>query len=235
MAIQLRRGHQGDLDITKLLPGEAAVCLDTGKVIVKLAGGNYLTLTDTPELRAIVDGKAPASHSHAPTDVTGLAEILAGKQNTLVAGTNITLTPNTGEGTVTIAAAGGSSGIQGDVLFDSPSGAIVTNASPSITFDTGKSVSGITDGYLEVLFKQNSGTNGGVNSARALIHTVSGSVVVEPVQLLGWEYDSANSALALTGCAGTVSNGNTLTFANAESAAFSFTVYRIVSYKAVRT
>lgn len=125
--------------------------------------------------------------------------------------------------------------LNAEILFDSPSGAIVTNASPSITFDTGKSVSGITDGYLEVLFKQNSGTNGGVNSARALIHTVSGSVVVEPVQLLGWEYDSANSALALTGCAGTVSNGNTLTFANAESAAFSFTVYRIVSYKAVRT
>lgn len=123
--------------------------------------------------------------------------------------------------------------LNAEILFDSPSGAIVTNASPSITFDTGKSVSGITDGYLEVLFKQNSGTNGGVNSARALIHTVSGSVVVEPVQLLGWEYDSANSALALTGCAGTVSNGNTLTFANAESAAFSFTVYRIVSYKAV--
>ena len=111
--------------------------------------------------------------------------------------------------------------------------AIVTNASPSITFDTGKSVSGITDGYLEVLFKQNSGTNGGVNSARALIHTVSGNVVVEPVQLLGWEYDSANTALALTGCAGIISNGNTLTFSNPESAAFSFTVYRIVSYKAV--
>ena len=123
--------------------------------------------------------------------------------------------------------------LNAEILFDSPSGAIVTNASPSVTFDTGKSLSAYTDGYLEVVYKQNNGTNGGVNSARALIHTVSGSVVVEPVQLLGWEYDSANSALALTGCAGTVSNGNTLTFANAESAAFSFTVYRIVSYKAV--
>lgn len=79
MAIQLRRGHQGDLDITKLLPGEAAVCLDTGKVIVKLAGGNYLTLTDTPELRAIVDGKANASHTHAQSDVTGLEAALLGK------------------------------------------------------------------------------------------------------------------------------------------------------------
>ena len=86
--------------------------------------------------------------------------------------------------------------------------------------------------YLEKI-RQHFGKPVHINSARALIHTVSGSVVVEPVQLLGWEYDSANSALALTGCAGTVSNGNTLTFANAESAAFSFTVYRIVSYKAV--
>ena len=104
MAIQLRRGNQADLDMTQLLPGELAVCLDTGKVIVMLTGGNYLTLTDTPELRAIVDGKAPALHSHALADVTGLAAALDRKQNTLVAGTNITLTPNSGDGTVIIAA-----------------------------------------------------------------------------------------------------------------------------------
>ena len=120
--------------------------------------------------------------------------------------------------------------LNAEILFDSPSGAIVTNASPSVTFDTGKSLSAYTDGYLEVVYKQNNGTNGGVNSARALIHTVSGSVVVEPVQLLGWEYDSANSALALTGCAGIISNGNTLTFSNPESAAFAFTVYRVIAY-----
>ena len=87
MAIQLRRGHQGDLDITKLLPGEAAVCLDTGKVIVKLAGGNYLTLTDTPELRAIVDGKVDAepnkglsTNDYTTAEKTKLGNIEAGAQ-----------------------------------------------------------------------------------------------------------------------------------------------------------
>ncbi len=90
MAIQLRRGNETDLDISRLQPGETAVCLDTGKIIVKLTGGNYLTLTDTSALRAIVDGKAdsnhnhsgvyaPASHTHAQADITGLADTLAGK------------------------------------------------------------------------------------------------------------------------------------------------------------
>ena len=83
MAIQIRRGNEADLDIARLAPGELAACLDSGKVIVKLSGGNYLTLTDTPALRAIVEGKADASHTHAPSDITGLAEALAGKQAAL--------------------------------------------------------------------------------------------------------------------------------------------------------
>ena len=65
MAIQLRRGNETDLDISRLQPGETAVCLDTGKIIVKLTGGNYLTLTDTSALRAIVDGKADSNHNHS--------------------------------------------------------------------------------------------------------------------------------------------------------------------------
>ena len=83
MAIQIRRGNEADLDIARLAPGELAACLDSGKVIVKLSGGNYLTLTATPALRAIVEGKADASHTHAPSDITGLAEALAGKQAAL--------------------------------------------------------------------------------------------------------------------------------------------------------
>lgn len=60
----MRRGNETDLDISQLKSGEIAVCLDTGKTIVKLTGDNYLTLTDTPELREIVDGKAEAEHLH---------------------------------------------------------------------------------------------------------------------------------------------------------------------------
>lgn len=121
--------------------------------------------------------------------------------------------------------------LNAEILFDSASGTAVTNASPSITFDSGKSLSSYTDGYLEVFYKQNAGTNGGVNAIRTLIHSVSGTVTVEPVQLLGWTYDSANTALSLLACAGTVSNGNTITFSNPENADFSFTIYRIVGYK----
>lgn len=121
--------------------------------------------------------------------------------------------------------------LNAEILFDSASGTAVTNASPSITFDSGKSLSSYTDGYLEVFYKQNAGTNGGVNAVRTLIHSVSGTVTVEPVQLLGWTYNSANTALSLLACAGTVSNGNTITFSNPENANFSFTIYRIVGYK----
>ncbi len=85
MAIQLRRGNEADLDISRLQPGECAVCLDSGKFIVKLSGGNYLTLTDMPALREIVDGKAASVHTHSLSEITGLAEALAGKASTAVA------------------------------------------------------------------------------------------------------------------------------------------------------
>ena len=54
---------------------------------------------------------------------------------------------------------------------------------------------------------------------------------LETESLLSWEYDSANTALSLLACSGTVSNGNTVTFSNPENADFSFTVYRIVGYR----
>ena len=79
MAIQIRRGNEADLDIARLAPGELAACLDSGKVIVKLSGGNYLTLTDTDAIQEIVAGKAAASHTHAQSDITGLETALAGK------------------------------------------------------------------------------------------------------------------------------------------------------------
>ena len=75
MAIQLRRGNETDLDISRLQPGETAVCLDTGKIIVKLTGGNYLTLTDTDAIQEIVAGKAAASHTHVKSDVTDLTNV----------------------------------------------------------------------------------------------------------------------------------------------------------------
>ena len=77
MAIQMRRGNEADLDISRLLPGELAICLDTGKVIIKLAGGNYLTLTDSVALSALISGKADASHTHTKSQITDLANAVA--------------------------------------------------------------------------------------------------------------------------------------------------------------
>lgn len=77
MAIQMRRGNETDLDITQLKPGEIAVCLDTGKIIVKLSSGNYLTLTDTDTIQQIVAGKAAASHTHTKSQITDLANAVA--------------------------------------------------------------------------------------------------------------------------------------------------------------
>lgn len=88
MAIQLRRGNEADLDISQLRPGETAVCLDSGKMIVKLSGGNYLTLTDTDAIQEIVAGKAAASHTHGQSDITGLETALAGKISTSAKGAN---------------------------------------------------------------------------------------------------------------------------------------------------
>lgn len=93
MAIQLRRGNEADLDISRLMPGEAAVCLDSGKIIVKLSGGNYLTLTDTDAIQEIVAGKAPASHSHDDRyyTETEIDNKLDAKQNALTAGNGISI------------------------------------------------------------------------------------------------------------------------------------------------
>lgn len=170
------------------------------------------------EMDTALAGKAPASHTHTKSQITDLANASASAAGLMSAADKAKL-----DGMTAV--------LNAEILFDSASGTAVTNASPSITFDSGKSLSSYTDGYLEVFYKQNAGTNGGVNAIRTLIHSVSGTVTVEPVQLLGWTYNSANTALSLLACAGTVSNGNTITFSNPENANFSFTIYRIVGYK----
>lgn len=86
MAIQMRRGNEADLDISQLKAGEVAVCLDKSKMIVKLTGENYLTLTDMPELRKFfeneimtlnkaVEEKAEKNHNHdvVSTTANGMA------------------------------------------------------------------------------------------------------------------------------------------------------------------
>lgn len=160
MAIQIRRGNEANLDISQLKPGELAVCLDSGKVIVKLSGGNYLTLTDTPALRAIVEGKADASHTHAQSDITGLAEALAGKQAALT----FDGTPTEGSSNP-VTSGGVYEAIEKQaILFDSPN-----NTSSSITLND----DAINYKYIEVYASLSENGNY-ICCGKSMIYTQSG-------------------------------------------------------------
>lgn len=106
MAIQLRRGNEADLDISRLKSGELAVCLDSGKIIVKLTGNNYLTLADVSEIPD-VSGFITSAVSNLANyyDKSTIDTALSGKQNALTAGSNITIA--TVNGVLTISATGG--------------------------------------------------------------------------------------------------------------------------------
>ena len=84
MAIQLRRGNEADLDISRLKPGELAVCLDSGKIIVKLTGNNYLTLADVsviPDVSSFITSAVSNLTNYYDKNTVDAA--LAGKQATL--------------------------------------------------------------------------------------------------------------------------------------------------------
>lgn len=75
MAIQMRRGNEADLDISQLEAGEIAVCVDTGKTVIKLAGENYIVLADSKsveELNTVLELKAPLEHRHSIADIDGV-------------------------------------------------------------------------------------------------------------------------------------------------------------------
>ncbi len=75
MAIKHRQGDEIDLDISQLVAGEMAVCTDTGKIVVKLAGENYLVLADSESVKIVQDAladKAPLKHTHSMADISDM-------------------------------------------------------------------------------------------------------------------------------------------------------------------
>lgn len=103
--------------------GKIFVALDTGKTY-RWSGSVYVELTDATavwgsisgtlsnqtDLQLALNAKAAASHNHAQSDVTNLVSDLAGKQATLVSGTNIkTVNGSTLLGSGDLSVSGGSS------------------------------------------------------------------------------------------------------------------------------
>jgi hypothetical protein len=82
-----RVGSYNDAELRELIDNSA---LTPGDGIDITDGVISATFDDTA-LRALIDGKADASHTHVIGDVTGLQTALDGKQNTLTAGANITI------------------------------------------------------------------------------------------------------------------------------------------------
>lgn len=76
MAIQHRKGSETDLDVSQLKAGEMAVCTDTGKIVIKLAGENYIVLADSKNIEALntaLENKAPLEHKHSMADIEDMA------------------------------------------------------------------------------------------------------------------------------------------------------------------
>lgn len=55
MAIRVRRGNSADFDINKMLPGEFAVTIDTGKIYVCTNDGNVKELATVDDLKTLLD------------------------------------------------------------------------------------------------------------------------------------------------------------------------------------
>lgn len=76
--------------------------------ITNTPAGNIAATTVQAALNELDTDKAAASHGHVAADVSDFAEVVRDTMGTaLVAGSNVTITPNDGADTITIAATGG--------------------------------------------------------------------------------------------------------------------------------
>ena len=55
MAIRVRRGNSADFDLNKMLPGEFAVTIDTGKIYACTSDGNVKELATLEDLQGLLD------------------------------------------------------------------------------------------------------------------------------------------------------------------------------------
>ncbi len=236
MAIQLRRGNEADLDISQLKPGECAACLDSGKIIVKLSGSNYLTLSDMPTLMAIVD-----EHTHTnalPSENgSGGADGFMSKEdkeklNNITVMTGATYYSDGSSGLVPAPPRPGfGKYLRGDGTWSTPdhveSMALLSSDGEdfsgnqtwtSFLQDRDPDISGYD--YLAVFYKQGDG----VCCAVGTIY----NGVSKPIQLIDWSFDSVNEALSVRTATFSAS-GTDYTFSSGTNDVF--TIYKVVAYK----
>lgn len=132
----------GDVTSVNSLVGDLTIAAASGSGLSVAASGTTITLDASiayADLTGVPASFTPSSHTHATTDVTGLAEFIEDTvDGLLVAGTNVTLAYDDAAGTLTVSAAGADA----PTLVEGESIAIDT----SVPGEAEISVDGILDG-----------------------------------------------------------------------------------------
>lgn len=144
MAIKSRRGNYADLDTTKLVGGEIAITDSPSRLVVKTAGGDVFELSE--------NGGGGSGDAYKTIKV-GSTNIVASGEDTieLVAGSNVSLTPDTTNKRVTISSSGGGGG---SVTVED--NLVSTSAVNALSANQGRVLKGLVDGVdTEVTAIQN--------------------------------------------------------------------------------
>jgi len=107
-----------------------------GELGVNPSGSEATVVARLNALDSTVSGKAASSHTHVAADTTDFAETVRDTiAAALVAGTNVTITPNDGADTITIDATGGGGGLTEEQAEDIVNGLLVAGSNISLTYD----------------------------------------------------------------------------------------------------
>ena len=194
---QLARATTAQIAALTPYLGEPVINKDTGTEKGRLHIGDGATAAGKPvAFKSEVDALATAfsGHTHVPADVTDLAEYIRDTMATaLVAGANISLTPNDGADTITIAAAGGSAGTT-NIAAPVNLGLTASAASGALTVTLTTAAGAVPSGADKVVlpFRAASAGSGAMTAAEV---TSGLSLVLSSGSTLGVQSGNAGAAV----------------------------------------